>query len=104
MPTSSLDRSPVLPFAVQGMSVGNGHMVAWGAGRVIAKGKGWDGQLGIGESMFELEKKEFEDEGERSEAWLEMDLRGVGGGERGRREVVGVFAGDASSFVLTKLS
>jgi len=98
--------APVLQYVGDSLrlvdaSISAHHIVAVAeGGEVFSKGRGWHGELGIGEKVFDLrlgkgdggKGKEF------AEGWLRMDVRDVRPGMRVKR----VYTGEATTFLVAE--
>jgi len=77
------------------------HIVAVAeGGEVFTKGRGWHGELGIGERVFDLGagKGDGEEGREFAEGWVGVDLRDVREGMRVRR----VYTGEGTTFLVAE--
>lgn len=82
-------------------SISAHHIVAVAeGGEVFSKGRGWHGELGVGEKVFDLRAGKGDgDEGkEFAEGWLRMDVRDVRPGMRIRR----VYTGEGTTFLVAE--
>jgi hypothetical protein len=98
--------APVLQYVGEGLrlvdaSISAHHIVAVAeGGEVFSKGRGWHGELGVGEKVFDLRAGKGDgDEGkEFAEGWLRMDVRDVRPGMRIRR----VYTGEGTTFLVAE--
>lgn len=95
------------PLPIKDVSVGKSHIIALASnGSVFSIGRGWHGELGIGNRQFELQVEEKEghnydqeDAVEFAETWQKMDTEGL---LRPDMEWVSVMAGDQTTFALAR--
>ena len=92
---------------IKDLSIGKAHIIVLTAdGSLFSVGRGWHGELGIGDRLFELEVDEkdghhydFEDAFGFAETWRKMDTEGLLGESM---EWVSVIAGDQTTFALAR--
>lgn len=99
--------APILQHVGEGIrlidvSISAHHVVVVAeSGEVFSKGRGWHGELGIGEKVFDLGNREgdTEDGGrEFAEEWVEMDIGDVREGMRVRR----AYTGEGTTFLVAE--
>lgn len=84
------------------VSISAHHVVAVAeSGEVFSKGRGWHGELGIGEKVFDIRSEEGDGEDggrEFAEGWVRMDTGDVREGMRVRR----VYTGEGTTFLVAE--
>ena len=95
------------PLLIKDVSVGKSHIIALASdGSMFSIGRGWHGELGIGNRQFDLEVKEKEGHNydqeyavEYAETWQKIDTEGLLAQDM---EWVSVMAGDQTTFALAR--
>lgn len=99
--------APILQYVGDGIrlidvSISAHHIVAVAeSGEVFSKGRGWHGELGIGEKVFDIRSEEADGEDggkEFAEGWVGMDTGDVREGMRIRR----VYTGEGTTFLVAE--